>query len=274
MNYAVMGNPINHSLSPLLHACFAAQCGIQMDYGRILVEGPFKDCADRFFAGGGRGANITLPCKLEAFAYADHLSENAERAGAVNTLKKEEDGTITGFNTDGPGFIRHLKFLDFPLSGASILLIGAGGAAKGILGPMLAENPDRVVIVNRTESRALELAARGSADKVSGCSFAALKDNPQHFDLIINASASSIKSILPEVSDECLAGASAVYDLMYSPKGNTIFTDHCAALGVGLCSDGFGMLVGQAVLSFKIWNGIEPDFARSLQELRQQLSAR
>lgn len=269
-----MGNPINHSLSPVLHAYFAAQCGIDMDYGRLLVEGPFADCADRFFAAGGRGANITLPCKLEAFAYADQLSDNARQAGAVNTLKKEEDGSITGFNTDGPGFIRHLQYLNYPLQGASVLIIGAGGAAKGILRPLLSEQPQRVVIVNRTAQRALELAARDADSRVSGCSFADLRAHPQYFDLIINASSSSINGVLPEVSDNCLAQAAAVYDLMYSPAGNTIFTDHCSALGVSRCSDGFGMLVGQAVLSFKIWTGIEPDFAQSLQDLRRQLAAR
>lgn len=275
MQYAVMGNPIHHSLSPLLHAYFAQKCGIDMDYGRILVEGPFKDAADKFFAAGGKGCNITLPCKLEAFEYAGRLSDNAKRAGAVNTLKKEADGVICGYNTDGPGLVKHLLYLNYPVKGAKILIIGAGGAAKGILGPLLAEDPESMVIVNRTAAKAEDLAARAADARVSAVAFEALaKDEHAAFDLVINASASSIQSTLPQVTDALLCKASAVYDLMYSKEGSTIFTEHCKALGIGQCSDGFGMLVGQAVLSFKIWNGVEPDFYQALTDLRGMLGSK
>ncbi|MBO8415803.1 MAG: shikimate dehydrogenase [Proteobacteria bacterium] len=275
MQYAVMGNPIHHSLSPLLHAYFAQKCGIDMDYGRILVEGPFKDAADKFFAAGGKGCNITLPCKLEAFEYAGRLSDNAKRAGAVNTLKKEADGVICGYNTDGPGLVKHLLYLNYPVKGAKILIIGAGGAAKGILGPILAEDPQSIVIVNRTAAKAEDLAVRAADARVSAVAFEALaKDEHAAFDLVINASASSIQSTLPQVTDALLCKASAVYDLMYSKEGSTIFTEHCRALGIGQCSDGFGMLVGQAVLSFKIWNGVEPDFYQALTDLRGMLGSK
>lgn len=275
MQYAVMGNPIHHSLSPLLHAYFAQKCGIDMDYGRILVEGPFKDAADKFFAAGGKGCNITLPCKLEAFEYAGRLSDNAKRAGAVNTLKKEADGVICGYNTDGPGLVKHLLCLNYPVKDAKILIIGAGGAAKGILGPILAEDPQRIVIVNRTAAKAEDLAARAADARVSAVAFEALAKNEHAaFDLVINASASSIQSTLPQVTDALLSKAYAVYDLMYSKEGSTIFTEHCKALGIGQCSDGFGMLVGQAVLSFKIWNGVEPDFYQALTDLRGILGSK
>lgn len=272
MQYAVMGNPIHQSLSPLLHAYFAEKCGIDMDYGRILVEGLYRDAADKFFADGGKGCNITLPCKLEAYEYAGRLSENAKRAGAVNTLKKEEDGVICGYNTDGPGLVKHLLYLNYPVKGAKILIIGAGGAAKGILGPILAEDPESIVIVNRTAAKAEDLAQRSGDPRVSAVTFDALAgDADAAFDLVINASASSIQGTMPQVTDALLSKASAVYDLMYSKVGTTIFTEHCAALGVKQCSDGFGMLVGQAVLAFKIWNGVDPDFYQALTELRAKL---
>lgn len=273
LRYAVLGNPIAHSLSPLIHAHFAQQLRIELSYERILVKGPFKAAADDFFAHGGRGCNVTLPCKLEACAYAHKLSAAAAAAGAVNTLKQEADGTVSGFNTDGPGLMLDLKRLQFPLQQARVLIIGAGGAVKGILLPLLQEQPAAVTVVNRTLSRAQTLADQHPG-KVQALSFAELNaQSGLQFDLIINGSASSIQGTLPDVKPEILAAAQAAYDLMYTKAGTTIFTEHCRASGVQQTADGIGMLISQAALSFEIWQGVRPDIAETITYLTSVLKA-
>ncbi len=263
--YAVLGNPIEHSMSPLLHEFFAQKTGQDLSYGRILVEtGTFEKTVRDFFKNGGRGCNVTVPCKLDAYKLADSLSDYAKAAGAVNTLKVMEDGSIYGDNTDGRGLVYDLKRLSCPLADARILIIGAGGAAKGILLPILNEAPKEIVIANRTVSKAQSLSSL-YPDKVKGCGFDELEGS---FDLIINASSTSLSGELPPIKDEIIEKAQAVYDLMYSKTALTTFTQKALSLNVPKVSDGFGMLIGQAILSFELWRGVKPDFDSAIKKFR------
>jgi|SRR5574344_687172 shikimate dehydrogenase len=262
--YVLFGNPVEHSMSPMLHEYFAKTLSQDLTYGRILVEdGCFKEAALKFFnEDNGLGCNITVPCKLDAYSFADVLSEYAKAAGAVNTLKKLPDGKIYGDNTDGRGLVADLHRLNCPLEGNKVLIIGAGGAAKGILKPILETNPLSITIVNRTESKALDLASIYD-ERVTGTSFANLKGQ---FDVIINATSSSLKDELPALNDEILAKALFVYDLMYRKGGQTVFTKKANELGVKNAFDGFGMLIGQAILSFEVWRGVRPDFSLAVEK--------
>lgn len=262
--YVLFGNPVEHSMSPMLHEYFAKTLSQDLTYGRVLVQdGCFKQAALKFFnEDGGLGCNITVPCKLDAYSFADVLSEYAKAAGAVNTLKKLPDGKIYGDNTDGRGLVADLQRLNCPLKGHKVLIIGVGGAAKGILKPILETSPKSVTIVNRTKSKAIDLAAVYAED-VNGTSFEELND---HFDVIINATSSSLKDELPALKDEILANASFVYDLMYRKGGQTVFTKKAKELGVQQSFDGFGMLIGQAILSFEVWRGVRPDFSLAIEK--------
>ena len=281
LKLTVFGNPIAHSISPLVHSVFAAQTGIAVDYGRTKVEGSFKDAATAFFAAGGVGCNVTVPCKPDACALVDHCTKSAEIAQVVNTIKLEvaPDGTRTllGDNTDGRGLFTDLVRLQAPLAGAHVLIIGAGGATRGIVPPLL--DPDvgiaRITIVNRTVSKAQDIIADmqalklGSKVELNACSFAELK--PEAYSVIINATSLSLKGELPEIKDELYRQARFAYDLFYTPQGTTVFTEHCKALGVPAVYDGLGMLVGQAALSFALWTGVMPDVGAALAQVRAQL---
>lgn len=263
--YAVFGNPIAHSMSQRIHSYFASLTGEDIEYGTVLVpDGEFVKQCDLFFSQGGRGCNITVPCKLEAFAYADELTSYAQAAGAVNALKLQDDGTVLGDNTDGRGFIADLRRLGYSAAGKRILLVGAGGAAKGIMQPLLEENPAAVTVVNRNENRAQELV-RPYGQRVKVCSYA---DLAAEYDLIINATSSSLNNTLPPLDDEIVAHAEAVYDLMYKKDGDTLFTNHARSLGLSWCHDGFGMLIMQAALSYELWRGIRPDAAKAIAHFR------
>ena len=263
--YLVFGNPIAHSMSPDLHTFFADSTNQDLVYDRELVEdGCFNLQADRFFDNGGRGCNITVPCKLDAYNYADTLSEYAKAAGAVNTLKKMEDGTIYGDNTDGRGLVYDLKRLGCVLKGAKVLIIGAGGATQGILKPILEEEPESITIANRTFEKAQKLSLLYK-DRVDAC---ALADLEAKYDVIINATSASLKDELPGVSDEVLKAASFAYDLMYRKEGQTVFTKKALDLGVAKANDGFGMLIGQAILSFELWRGVKPSFEDVIRKFR------
>lgn len=284
LKLAVFGNPVAHSMSPLIHQHFAKQCGHEVTYERLLVDREFNDCADAFFADGGLGCNITVPCKIEAYEYANELTDRARIAKAVNTLKRVEDSNgqvkYIGDNTDGYGFYTDLKRLGCPLAGAKVLVIGAGGAARGILPALLSKDAavSELTIVNRTVSKAQELIeniAKELSDrsdaKVSACSFEDL-DASCGYDVLINSTSLSVTKQLPSLPGSIYSNAAFAYDLYYTPTGSTVFTEKAKSLGVTSSHDGLGMLVGQATLSYELWTGVRPEIAPTLEYLRAELA--
>ncbi|MBN9420885.1 MAG: shikimate dehydrogenase [Candidatus Accumulibacter sp. 66-26] len=268
--YAVFGNPIAHSKSPAIHADFARQTAQDLVYEALLA--PLDGFADavRAFAAGGRGANVTVPFKEEAYRLASRLTPRAELAGAVNTLLFAT-GEIVGDNTDGAGLVRDLcANLGCALAGQRILLLGAGGAARGALGPLLDAHPAALVVANRTPDKARELAARFSAHfaahgPVRGCAYPELAG--QTFDLVINATSASLGGELPPLPAGVFAPDSLAYDMMYG-KGDTPFMAFARAQGAARVADGLGMLVEQAAEAFFVWRGVRPDGAPLLARLR------
>ncbi|MDD3447634.1 MAG: shikimate dehydrogenase [Gammaproteobacteria bacterium] len=267
--YAVMGNPIAHSKSPRIHAAFAAQTGQALAYEAILVPlGGFQDALESFASGGGRGLNITVPFKQEAWAAVDSRSPRAERARAVNTIVLGGEGRRYGDNTDGVGLVRDLTVNHGAvLAGRRLLLLGAGGAARGVLGPLLEERPASLLIANRTARRAEELAAdHGDLGPVSGGGFDVLAEE-EGFDLVINATAASLQGAVPPLPGHCLAPGAWCYDLMYAAEP-TAFLTWAEAHGAERAIDGLGMLVEQAAESFALWRGVRPDTAPVIRMLR------
>ena len=267
--YAVFGNPISHSKSPFIHTLFARQTQQELSYERI--EAPldgFTEAVQCFFAQGGRGCNVTVPFKEEAFRLATQLSARAKLAGAVNTLKLTDDGLLLGDNTDGAGLVQDLKFHQVNLSGARILLLGAGGAARGALGPLLAEQPHSLVIANRTVEKAIALAELfGGHGKITAATFAELTGP---FDLIINSTSASLAGELPAISPALIHPMIAVYDMMYG-SSDTAFNHWSRVHGAGEVIDGLGMLVAQAAESFAIWRGIRPGTRQVISEMRRNM---
>lgn len=266
--YAVMGRPVGHSKSPLIHRMFAQQTGQAIRYDAIEVPlDGFARALERFRADGGKGLNITVPFKQQAWLLADRRSDRAERAGAVNTLVFNEDGSLYGDNTDGIGLVRDLtRNHALELSGRRILLLGAGGAARGVLQPLLEQHPALLVIANRTASKALELARLfGDLGPVEGCGFDDLAG--REFDLVINATAAGLDDRVPELPAGLLAEHCACYDLMYGDQP-TAFVRHARQQGARLALDGLGMLVEQAAESFFIWRGVRPDTDAVIRALR------
>lgn len=269
--YAVMGNPIAHSKSPRIHGLFASQTGQRLSYEAILVDlGGFEQALGNFQAHGGKGCNVTLPFKEEAWRLMDQRSERAQMAGAVNTVVFRPDGSRFGDNTDGVGLVRDLTHNHgVALGGRRILILGAGGAVRGVLGPLLAEGPATVVIANRTVSRATELA-RAFAERgaVQACGFEALTGQ---FDVVINGTSASLQGDLPPLPDQILAPGAWCYDMMYGAQP-TVFMNWALADG-GRPVDGLGMLVEQAAESFLLWRGVRPQTAPVITALREALSA-
>ncbi|OGU24509.1 MAG: shikimate dehydrogenase [Hydrogenophilales bacterium RIFOXYD1_FULL_62_11] len=261
--YAVFGHPVAHSKSPLIHAAFARQTGQDVSYEAILapLDG-FADSVAAFIAAGGRGANVTVPFKETAFKLAQRVSPRAERAGAVNTLSFNSDG-ILGDNTDGAGLVADLtRNLHCALGGKRILLLGAGGAARGVIEPLLDQQPSALVIANRTLSRAEELAERFGR----GVSTATFEAADMPFDVVINATASSLAGELPPLSPRLFGANTLAYDMMYGR--DTPFLDFARSHG-GTTADGLGMLVEQAAEAFYLWRGVRPDTAPVIASLRQ-----
>lgn len=265
--YAVMGNPIAHSKSPRIHALFAEQTGQELEYRAVLVEpGQFAEAARAFGEAGGRGLNITAPFKQDAWVFADVLSAAAERAGAVNTLRFEADG-VRGENTDGTGLVRDLTVNHgYALPGQRVLVLGAGGAVRGILHPLLLEKPGQLVIANRTPDKALELALRfGDLGRISGCGFEDLGD--LQFDLIINATATRSEKEMPPLPDNVLAAGGWCYDLTYGDDAGP-FIRWSRQRKATQTLDGLGMLVEQAAEAFYLWRGVRPETAPVITALR------
>ncbi len=266
--YAVIGNPVSHSRSPLIHQAFAMQTGERLRYETLLapLDG-FADAVAAFARAGGRGLNVTVPFKLQAHALADRLSERARAAGAVNTLAFGDNG-IFGDNTDGAGLVRDLQInLAFPLEGARVLLLGAGGAARGALLPLIRAKPADIVISNRTASRAGRLAAHfaNEAVPVRACPFEALAAH--RFDLVINATSTGLSGETLPLPPDIYAPDALAYDMMYG-AGPTPFLRAAREHGAARLADGLGMLVEQAAESFEIWRGVRPDTAPVLERLR------
>jgi shikimate dehydrogenase len=264
--YVVIGNPISHSLSPEIHARFALATGEKLDYGKLLAPaGEFAAAAMRFFAEGGRGANVTLPFKEDAFRFAHSSSERARLAGAANFLA-HRDGRIEADNTDGAGLVADLtRNLGLDLRGKRILLLGAGGAARGVAAPLLALEPAALVVANRTAARAFELAARFSAlGEIEGVALRSIPTRP--FDLVVNATSSSVRAEPLALPAHVLHARAFVYDMAYGEAARG-FLARAADAGAR-AADGLGMLVEQAAESFALWRGRRPDTAAVLAELR------
>ncbi len=257
--YAVFGHPIGHSKSPRIHALFAEQTGHNIHYAAQDVPGiQFDAAVSEFVSSGGKGLNCTVPLKQLAFQRADRRSERAERSRAVNTLTVRDDGMLDGDNTDGIGLIRDLTtHLGIGLRGSSILLLGAGGASRGIIGPLLAECPARLVIANRTPEKAIQLGNEFSRfGPINACSFNELTRH--RFDLVINATAASLHNQLPPLPDGLLAPGACCYDLAYANEP-TAFLLWGQRQNAARSVDGIGMLVEQAAEAFFIWRGVRPE---------------
>jgi shikimate dehydrogenase len=272
--YCVFGNPVGHSKSPAIHAQFARQTGEDLVYeARLAPLDGFAAAVRDFIADGGRGANVTVPFKEEAFRLCDTLSVRAQLAGAVNTLTFT-DGHIAGDNTDGAGLVRDLmENLRTPLAGRRILLLGAGGAARGALGPLLEQLPATLVVANRTAARADELvrpfAARHAQTRLVGGGFDTLADlaGGEAFDIVVNATSASLAGEAPPLPAAIFAPGALAYDMMYG-KGDTAFLALAHKLGAARLADGLGMLVGQAAEAFFVWRGVRPETLPVLAALR------
>lgn len=266
--YAVIGNPIQHSKSPEIHARFAAQTQQQMQYDRLLapLDG-FLAAVQKFMRDGGKGLNVTVPFKLEAYANATRLTPRAKAAGAVNTLKFE-NGEMLGDNTDGFGLVTDIvRNANVAVAGKSVLLLGAGGAARGVLLPLLDEHPAKLVVANRTPSKAVELVRRfDSNPHLEVGDFGDLDDA---FDIVINATAASLSSEIPPVSPRVFGKQTLAYDMMYGSEP-TAFMRFATQHGA-MSRDGLGMLVEQAAESFNLWRGVRPSTNAVFAELRARM---
>jgi shikimate dehydrogenase len=269
--YVVFGNPIGHSKSPLIHRLFAEQTGQALEYMTSLAPlDDFTAFAKTFFE-SGRGANVTVPFKEQAYRLADTLTERAQRAGAVNTLIKQADGSLRGDNTDGAGLVRDLMVNHgVTLKGKRILVLGAGGAVRGALEPLLAEQPEVIVIANRTVEKAEQLAKEFSdLGPVFPSGFDWLEEP---VDIIVNATSASLTGELPAISPSLIQpGETFCYDMMYSNEP-TAFCRWATEHKAGQSVDGLGMLVEQAAEAFFQWRGIRPESAPVLEELRRLLA--
>ncbi|MDH5300257.1 MAG: shikimate dehydrogenase [Gammaproteobacteria bacterium] len=267
-HYAVIGNPISHSKSPKIHAEFARQTGQAMDYSAQLapLEG-FAQTVRSLVGEGYRGMNVTVPFKEQAWQLVDELAPRAKKAGAVNTIVVQPNGKLRGDNTDGVGLVSDLARNGVALAGKRVLVLGAGGAVRGVLSPLLAEKPALLVLANRTLSRAEELAQLFADEgQLQARSFEQLAADGRAFDVVINGTAASLQGEVPPIGEASVAGASC-YDMMYGDKP-TAFLAWCAQHGAAKCVDGLGMLVEQAAEAFYLWRGCRPRTAEVIRQLR------
>lgn len=266
--YCVFGNPVGHSKSPAIHAAFARQTGEAIEY--TAIEAPLDDFAGAwqgFVADGGRGANVTVPFKEVAFRFCEVPSPRASRAGAVNTLLLGKNGLTYGDTTDGVGLVRDLKRHGVVLPGARILVLGAGGAVRGVLEPLLTEGPASLLVANRTAAKAEALADDfRDLGEIAGGGFDAV-DGP--YDLVINGTSASLANELPPLPETLFADKATAYDMMYGAEP-TVFLRWSSKRGAH-CLDGLGMLVEQAAESFFQWRGKRPDTVPVLEALRRSL---
>jgi shikimate dehydrogenase len=267
--YGVVGHPVGHSLSPFIHGMFARETGQDMAYRLYdVAPGDFHDRVREFFAAGGRGLNITLPHKIAAVDLAQELTPRAAHAAAVNTLAVRDEG-ILGDNTDGAGLVRDLcDNLGLVITHRRVLIIGAGGATRGILGALLELLPALIVVANRTPERAAALAAAFTdLGTVRGVSFGELEREP--FDLIVNATSASLSGDIPPIPATALGPQTVCYDLAYG-RGANAFLNWARAQGCARALQGWGMLVEQAAESFNLWRGVRPATAYVLAALKER----
>lgn len=267
--YAVFGNPIGHSKSPMVHSLFAQQFGIEIEYRAVHVDiGGFEQAVSGFHAGGGLGLNVTVPFKLNAWKLCDELSERARLAGAVNTLSLERQ--TKGDNTDGIGLVTDIQHnLGVNMESARILVIGAGGAVRGVLGEMLSVRPESVFVANRTKDKAVDLANHfARLGSISGGGLEDIQSQP--YDIIINATSSGLTDDMPAISPEILARSRLAYELMYG-RTPTQFQKVARQSGAKHVCDGLGMLVEQAAESFFIWHGTKPETHTVIEAVRKVL---
>ncbi|MFV2030327.1 shikimate dehydrogenase [Neisseria sp. S1] len=253
--YAVFGNPIAHSKSPQIHARFALQEGVEIEYERIWAdESGFAEAVEAFFAAGGLGANVTVPFKTDAYHWVDELSERARAAGAVNTLIPLGGGRFRGENTDGLGLVNDIVCgCGVDLAGKKILILGAGGAVRGVIQPILEQKPAEIVIANRTAAKADGLARQ------FGVASSDLADLPHaYFDIVINGTSGGLSGQLPEIDGRVLADCALAYDMVYGAAAEA-FLEFARTNGACQTADGLGMLVGQAAAAYELWRGFAPD---------------
>ena len=263
---AVLGNPVAHSRSPEIHQDFARQTGIELRYEKILVpEGKFREVAKEFLALDGIGFNITLPCKGDAYAFVEHKSSSASRSRAVNTVVVDASGHIYGDNTDGPGLVRDLTHdLEWKIEGQRVLVLGAGGAVRGVLWDLLQASPRYIHLYNRTGSRARALTKQLEDARITSVSAADLEDG---YDLVINGTSAGLSGLVPEAPKKILSKHSRCYDLTYG-SGITAFNNWCRNTSGCEVADGMGMLVEQAALSFQLWFSRQVDTRELISTLR------
>ena len=269
--YAVMGNPVSHSKSPRIHSLFAEQTGQRLQYSAIQVDpGGFEQAVRNFVANGGRGLNVTVPFKTNAWELVDSRTPRAALAGAVNTIEVQAQGVLHGDNTDGVGLVTDIVHNQGgSIAAKAVLLLGAGGAARGVLSPLLEQGPAELVIANRTEDRAIALAqAFARLGAVSGCGFDDLAG--RHFDVVINATSASLQGEVPPLPEQLLAPDAWCYDMMYGATA-TPFMQWAERHGATKISDGLGMLVEQAAESFLLWRKLRPQTVPVIATLRAEL---
>lgn len=258
--YVVFGNPIKHSRSPFIHEMFAQQTQQNMAYETYLVEGDFSETAKAFFAQGGKGANVTLPFKEQTFVVADELTERAQLAGAVNTLFLK-NGRLIGDNTDGIGLVYDLVRQFGSLDKQRVLMLGAGGAARGCIGPLFSAGVSHVHIANRTAEKADVLlhsfATYVSNGNMSASGFSNIPD--ENYQIIINSTSSSVTGDVPMIDNSLFSKTNFVYDMFYSLKPTAFMEKATIENPFVKVSDGIGMLVGQAAESFFLWRGVRPE---------------
>lgn len=269
--YAVVGSPISHSKSPRIHSLFARQTGENLEY--TAIQAPIDDFAgvvSGFFDRGGLGLNVTVPFKEEAWKLAARRTERAQKAGAANTLYRDAEKHLTADNTDGQGLVTDLvQNHGVALAGARVLVLGAGGAVRGVLGPLLSQQPSALTIANRTPAKAQGLVRLFAEDAGEAALEACGFESPEApFDVIINGTSASLQGDLPPLSPKVIKPDTVVYDMMYS-LDSTPFNQWALTQGATRVFDGLGMLVEQAAESFRVWRGIRPDTASVIAELRR-----
>ena len=270
--YTVFGNPIAQSKSPSIHHMFAEQAGFTIKYDRTLAtkDSFIQTISDFFVDADAKGCNVTSPFKEQVANWVNELSAGAKIAGAVNTVIRQQDGRFLGDTTDGKGLIQDLLRLGIQIKGARILMLGAGGAARGVLQSILELEPTLLMIANRTEEKAKKLASLMPQENFFGVGLNQLHNVQQPFDLIINSTSASLTGELPAIPESVFKSCACVYDMSYADKP-TVFMQHAQNLGVLNTFDGLGMLVGQAAESFYLWTGYRPDVTPVIQALRIRL---